>query len=605
MEQRTEQIFTDLGNLCIPANNISPFREMYKWNSVPYETAAYSGTMLVSVYNGHPQNVTLPLNLTGWYKIFVALGTYGDAAPVMDVVNLKLTSDGAFMHVSPSTTAGYAYHAFQECFWRCADLTGQSLEIGKHLNCQPQEAILAWVRVVPMSGDEVSAYQADQARTDTKRIYATNDMHGMLGTYGLRTKEDWRCVVQEYIDSDVEWLSMENIRSFDGEPTTGDANNFAFCRGGDQYIQQTLKRDFTMDMLSDLAVYGHEKGLKICLSLRMGAWGLEFPYDQMYFANTFAEQHPELRCIDRDGSPIDALSYMYPEVQAYMLDQFAEMAVTGCDAVEMIFNRGVPYVLFEQPFVELYQSRYGADPRYLPLDDERVTSLRCEVMTDFVRKLRARLDGLRPEKRLGLHARAQFSIWDCRHVGVDLETWAKEGLVTAVISYPQRIREVLKGDIWQKENPDLLDLDRYRRYVRESEQGIIYRRQDFNFMPPMEDSRGVPRGPASQEERVSEFMELEKKYGVTVYLEIMPRTMRNEEYRDRALELYRCGCGHISLWDTYSRVPRKVEWSMLRRLGHKDELASFTDGEGEIYRKVRILKVGGKDVSRYKPAWGG
>lgn len=605
MEKRTERLFCDLGSLCVPTQNISPYRELYKWNSVPYETNEYSGTMLVSVYDGHPQNVMLPLGLEGWYRIYLGLGMYGDAAPVQDVINLKLTNDGAFMHVAPSTTAGYAYHAFQECFWRCADLTGQSLEIGKHMNCQPSEAILAWVRAVPMSGEEVREYQEDLARTDTKRIYATNDMHGMLGMYGLSSREDWRSVVQEYMESDVEWLSMEDILSFDGEPATGDPQNFAFCRGGDKYIQQNLKRDFTRAMLTDLVNYGHEKGLKMCVSLRMGAWGLEFPYDQMYFANSFAEHHPEYRCIDRDGSPIDALSYMYPEVQEYMLDQFMRMAGTGCDAVEMIFNRGVPYLLFEQPFVDLYQSRYGADPRYLPLDDERVTALRCEIMTGFVRKLRARLDEACAGKPAGLHARAQFCIWDCRHVGVDLETWAKEGLITAVISYPQRVREVLRGDIWQTEAPELIDLDRYRRYVREAESGIIYRRQDFNFMPPMEDSRGIPRGPASQQERVAEFMELEKLYGVTVYIEIMPRTMPNEEYRDRALELYRCGCGHISLWDTYGRVPRKVEWSMLRRLGHKDELASYTDGEGDTYRKVRILKVGGKDVSRYKPAWGG
>lgn len=224
-------------------------------------------------------------------------------------------------------------------------------------------------------------------------------------------------------------------------------------------------------------------------------------------------------------------------------------------------------------------------------------------------KLRApaprRLDEVSPDKKIGLHARTQFCVWDARHVAEDLETWAKEGLITAIISYPQRIREVLKGDIWQAGNPQLLDLEKYHKYALESPQTIIYRRQDFNFMPPMEDSRGVLRGPATQQERVEEFMRLEKEYGVTVYLEIMPRHMTTAEYRERALELYNCGCGHISLWDTYNRVPCKPEWTMMRRLGHKDELASYSSGEGELFRDVRILKIAGKDVSRYKPAWGG
>ena len=190
-------------------------------------------------------------------------------------------------------------------------------------------------------------------------------------------------------------------------------------------------------------------------------------------------------------------------------------------------------------------------------------------------------------------------------MAVDVETWAREGLIDAVISYPQRIREVLEGDIWQEEDPRLLNLEKYSRYVRESETSIIYRRQDFNFTPPMKDSRGILKGPISPQERVDEFMVLEREYGVTVYLEIMPRLMSPAEYRERALELYGYGCEHISLWDTYNRVPRKVHWSMIRRLGHKEELASYDSGEGTYYRTVRLLKIGGKDVSRYMPAWGG
>ena len=44
---------------------------------------------------------------------------------------------------------------------------------------------------------------------------------------------------------------------------------------------------------------------------------------------------------------------------------------------------------------------------------------------------------------------------------------------------------------------------------------------------------------------------------------------------------------------------------MMRRLGHKDELPGYGSGEGEFFRGTRLMKIGGKDVSRYKPAWGG
>ena len=605
MEKRKENIFSDLGALCTPAANISSTRERFKWNAVPYETKDVTGSMLVSMFDGRPETVTLPLQLSGWYRIYVALGTYSRWMDQPNYVGLKLTSDEAVMHLSLSPSQTPKFHSMEESFWRCADLTGQSIEISKHHGGNPAAAMLGWIRVVPMSDEEVAAHLADRARTDTKRLYATNDMHGMFCMYGLEDKEQWRTVVQEYVDSDVEWFSMENITFFDGEVSTGNVDNFAFYSHSDRTVQTKLKPYFTMEMLSHVADYGHRLGLKICESIRMGAWGLEFPDDQMYFANVFAVEHPELRCIDRDGLPIDALSYIYPEVQDYMLDQFTNMARTGCDAVEMICNRGVPYVLFEPPFVALFQARYGEDPRYLPLDDERITALRCEVMTGFVRRLCARLDEVCPDRKIGLHARVLFSLWDCRHIGIDPETWAREGLITAVISYPQRIREVLDGNVWQDGDPSRIDLEKYTRYAREREDNLIYRMQDVNFLPPMADSRGVPRGPATQQERVDEFMRLEKEYGVTVYLEIMPRHMTTEEYRSRALELYNCGCGHISLWDTYSRVRGRAEWSMMRRLGHREELPDFDSGEGTLYRQVRLLRIGGKDVGRYKPAWGG
>ena len=56
---------------------------------------------------------------------------------------------------------------------------------------------------------------------------------------------------------------------------------------------------------------------------------------------------------------------------------------------------------------------------------------------------------------------------------------------------------------------------------------------------------------------------------------------------------------------TYNRVIRKVDWTMLRRLGHKEELRSYDSGEGTWYRLCRTMRIGGRDVSRYLPAWGG
>ena len=90
MQERNEQIFTDLGTLCEPKANISAVRELHKWNSVPFETADLKGTMLVSFNEGRPADVTLPLNLTGWYRVFLGVGLYGDEG-VPQMLQVKLT----------------------------------------------------------------------------------------------------------------------------------------------------------------------------------------------------------------------------------------------------------------------------------------------------------------------------------------------------------------------------------------------------------------------------------------------------------------------------------------------------------------------------------
>jgi len=52
-------------------------------------------------------------------------------------------------------------------------------------------------------------------------------------------------------------------------------------------------------------------------------------------------------------------------------------------------------------------------------------------------------------------------------------------------------------------------------------------------------------------------------------------------------------------------VPHRILWTMMRRAGHRDELASYPSGEGELYSYHRITKYSDMDVSRYAPAWGG
>ena len=51
--------------------------------------------------------------------------------------------------------------------------------------------------------------------------------------------------------------------------------------------------------------------------------------------------------------------------------------------------------------------------------------------------------------------------------------------------------------------------------------------------------------------------------------------------------LYDLGCDGITLWDTYSSVYLISEWAMMKRIGHREELATWREaGKGDDYFRV-------------------
>ena len=346
--------------------------------------------------------------------------------------------------------------------------------------------------------------------------------------------------------------------------------------------------------------------------MRMGMYCWEWPMDVGFPMTQFFMNHRHLRCIDHDGHPVDTLSLAYPEVQDYFIGHFLQAASYGPDAVQMVFSRGPVFVLFEEPARKIFAERYpGVEMRTLPVEDERVLEVHCDIITGFVRRLRAALDAYCEENgkpRIGLHARGLFSLYDSRLRGLDLYRWAEEGLISAVLNYPRRVHERLPEEVWADENHDAIDPEKYTQYVNsynESENTAIWWRDDFEFLPPRPDGKGVLRGPASLEECMREFMEIEEKFGVPFYAEILPRSMKPAEHKRRALDLYRMGVRHLAKWDTYDVMQFRDEWSVVSRLGHREELASMTDGENVLWHSERMLRVGDIDFSRYWPIIGG
>lgn len=322
-----------------------------------------------------------------------------------------------------------------------------------------------------------------------------------------------------------------------------------FPRVGDRYIAESMQilAGAGIDTIETVVEYGHNVGLEVHISQRMEAFQCCPPFED-YFTGDFYMQHPEWRCVDIDGREIARMSYAFPEVRELVLEVFRELATRyDIDGINPIFNRGAPFLLYETPLVEGFREETGLDARELAEDDERYLRYRARVMTEFMAEMRREMLDIGAERgrplEISTHVlnNAESNLF----YGLDVPAWVEQGLTDNLISYPWRDEEI--------------DVDYF---------GLLTANSPVQYYP-----------------------------------EIMPRTMPPEEFRVRALQYYGAGADGLCFWDTNGRHQRLKEWSIIRRLGHKELLAEWDDGDGQLFRTVPLRSVGGYVLDKYPPHW--
>ena len=91
-------------------------------------------------------------------------------------------------------------------------------------------------------------------------------------------------------------------------------------------------------------------------------------------------------------------------------------------------------------------------------------------------------------------------------------------------------------------------------------------------------------------------MDLAKDTPVALYPDPCPRRQPPAASLYSAQTLYDQGCNGLAMWDTYSRVYRISEWAMMKRLGHRAELAAWRQaGKGnDCFRVLDFETVNGR-----------
>jgi hypothetical protein len=146
--------------------------------------------------------------------------------------------------------------------------------------------------------------------------------------------------------------------------------------------------------------------------------------------------HPEFRQALADGMPVEKASYACPEVRNEVVSLIREACGTfDVDGANLCFIRGPQFMQYEKPVLDRFRERYGEDGAKVPFDDPRMRSLRCAIMTDFVRDARRVLDktGRRKGKKLELSAWVFGQVGMNMDYGLDVVGWINEGLLDSVL----------------------------------------------------------------------------------------------------------------------------------------------------------------------------
>ena len=536
---------------CTPKSALAKEVQQGRWQLIPYETVDPQpgpGTMIGAASFVNAPEVRLPLGVSGWHAIYVGYWNPHYAYDGGTTVKVKLTGDPCFTRFSEGEPSiDYNATHISEVFFKAADLTGQDLEFGKVGGSFAQKAYLAYVKLVPLSPEEVKALQADRARTDTRVVVATIDGISYFWNQEYTKREHLLELVEPYRYSDVGkvlWAvcygEITNYPSKSGifwatqklVPISSVPGNNAYI-AGEKTAYDSLRKLVGDGIIPEAVVAEqmHKMGLKFEAMFRLAILG-SIPPERWVGAKTFLATHPEFRQVMADGTPVEKASYAFPEVRNQMLAIIRETAETfDLDGANLGFVRGPHFMQYEKPVLDDFRQKSGAEGRGVSFNDPRMREVRCHYLNEFVHEARRTLDRVGRKKGKKL----ELSVWvfptlpwnlDC---GMDVKHWLERGWLDSVIihGYPPDAEMIAT--------------------IKANHCRAIY----FPHMPP-------------------------------------GSTLLKEAAKAREL-----GAQGLAMWDLDTAQDQPGPWGQISRLGHGDQPAP---AHATLAESHRLKTVGGYDV---------
>ena len=569
-----EVVISDLGT-CLPASSLCPEWCDGKWMLLDYETdIGISGRMLYYTYYPvfqaamrrpqgeifvNPPPVTLPLNVSGRYDIHLGMHYASTARLDGPQILVRLAGDDAYATIGReqcqpkdgdfAEKSGFGIFDMAEVFWCTADLGDQDLIIAPPVDYYGTDqyfANLAYVRLVPVDDERPARFASHRSEDGPDPSPAS-------------TSDTSPSTSQQNLD-----LVTENrlVAYYGGPPRTRTAAiDWIDCFADTDFglVLWGTGGDADSEVARTAIERAHEHGLQIYASVRFSGLKMDnyLPIHEIYaeysLGSSIVTDHPEWRKLSPQGLPTNSMSLAFPEVQDFWLAEIERVLAWGFDGINIVTARCFPFVLYEDPVVQTFIDQFGEDPRSLPADDERWIHHRAQIVTDFIRRIRHLADSVGAQRgtKLGTAYHTMNSPANSLFFTIDAATWMQEGLMDHCIVHP------------------------------------------CHSAAP-----GMPDPGAIEADLLAQFVSARGESPCRIYADIYPRRMPAEGYRLKALEYYAAGIDGLSLWDTHARRTRASEWSMIRRLGHREQLEQWREDTDGLFRRSTLSTLQGITTDR-------
>lgn len=568
-----ETLFSDLKRIALEQERITDVPSRDKWMSVSYKTKLGAGVMLAASEDSRPENITLRPALSGWHRVYVGIINLRSN----DYTYLKLTGQPAFTgirHARRGSPIDWAPEEYaEEVYFGSFDLTSRDFILAKPDSNLTNASCLLWIRCVGMSDEEICTHlETESNKVKCIQMHIDADYRG---EETLECDDDYLIKLCAVADTNAEFATIETSFDWDGYDYSGTTflhSHARWAEGDEKFIKNRER------LYQKFISFARANGLKLFAGVRMSVASFTIPYTMPTWKLRFVDENPQFHCVNRDGSRVNACSYAYKETQDYMLGLLKKQVSYGFDGVTMIFHRGI-LVGFEQPVIDRFKKLHPAiDPYRLPLADKRLSSVRCGIMTEFMRRVRAELG---TETKINIIT--DFNLETPRNIGIDIEEWAAEGLIDMVAQSEINVYEDLDG-LMSETEPQYIDMDKYCARILET--SVIKR----SLAGSIEKATGNMDG----------FLRLEQKYGVKVY-HVLPwsNSLSEEKYLEYVNALTARGAKRFLAWNAYAAMWNLPEWYNLTHVGNRRE-------EGITKRRfIRMIEIEGADISQFNNNWRG